>query len=209
MPDGPFRKMGAGFSLSHLRQAFQGKALRQSAAGYFGHMWELYTFWALVPILLADYNMLRQKQLDVSLWSFVIIAIGSVACAAGGLLSQRLGEKRVATWALSISCACCLVSPIFLNSTSAVFVLSFLCLWGVAVIADSPLFSAMVAQAAAAEWRGTTLTIVTCIGFAVTILSLQTFRWLAQMLPFPLYLIFLAIGPLFGLAALISPSNKK
>jgi MFS family permease len=209
VPDGPYRKTSARFSLENLHYGFQQKNLRQAAFGYFGHMWELYTFWALVPMLLNEYNTQQQKQLNVPLWSFVVIGIGSLACAASGLLGQRFGDKKVATWALSISCACCLLSPILLQSTSSFFVLSFLCVWGVAVIADSPLFSALVSQAALAEWRGSTLTIVTCIGFGITIISLQLFRWLAQILPFPWYFVFLAIGPLFGLAALISPSLKR
>jgi len=42
-----------------------------------------------------------------------------------------------------------------------------------AVIADSPLFSALVAQNAPIATKGTSLTIVNCIGFSITIISIQ------------------------------------
>src|SRR5690606_18956489 len=35
-------------------RAFRIPAFRSAAFGYFGHMWELYAFWALVPWLVAD-----------------------------------------------------------------------------------------------------------------------------------------------------------
>jgi cytochrome c biogenesis protein CcdA len=41
------------------------------------------------------------------------------------------------------------------------------------VVADSPLLSTLVAQNAQAEIKGTTLTIVNSIGFAITIISIQ------------------------------------
>jgi hypothetical protein len=46
--------------------------------------------------------------------------------------------------------------------------LGFLDFWEVIVMADSLLFSALVAQNATAESKDTTLTIVNCIGFSIT-----------------------------------------
>lgn len=209
VPDGPFRKVGHHFSFSHVIQGYTSKALRSAAIGYFGHMWELYTFWAFVPFILSEYSQITQQNVNVPGWSFVIIGIGAVACGASGQLSSKYGEKRVATVALAISCACCMLAPFVLKSPQLFIVLAFLLIWGVAVIADSPLFSAMVASEATAEWRGSALTIVTCIGFAITIVSLQIIRWIADWLPFPHYLIFLAIGPGWGLVSLLAGRNKK
>ena len=71
------------------------------------------------------------------------------------------------------------------------------------VVADSPLFSTMVAQNAPAEFRGSTLTIVNCIGFTVTILSIQFINGLSGYLAFNYLLLVLGVGPLLGIVALI------
>jgi MFS family permease len=55
VPDGPYLTATASFSLASLPAIFAGKDLRAAAIGYFGHMWELYTFYAYVPVMLAIY----------------------------------------------------------------------------------------------------------------------------------------------------------
>jgi hypothetical protein len=80
--------------------------------------------------------------------------------------------------------------------------------WGMVVIADSPLFSTLVAQNASAEVKGTALTIVNCIGFSITIISIQLLNVL-QGLIYPTYIYtLLAIGPLLGLMALLDQRTK-
>ncbi|OYZ50713.1 MAG: MFS transporter, partial [Bacteroidetes bacterium 24-39-8] len=70
------------------------------------------------------------------------------------------------------------------------------------VIADSPLFSSLVAKYAPTQSRGSALTIVNCIGFTITILSILTIQQLSVLLsPRFLYLV-LAIGPVLGLIGL-------
>ena len=64
---------------------FKNKSFKKAAFGYFGHMWELYTFWAFVPILLASFSKYHAiSSLNISLLSFVIIGIGSLSCIFGG-----------------------------------------------------------------------------------------------------------------------------
>src|SRR5687767_15074053 len=61
-----------------VMKAFRVPAFRASAFGYFGHMWELYAFWTLVPFLLAPV-LARGGQaapLEVSVWSFAVIGAG-------------------------------------------------------------------------------------------------------------------------------------
>jgi hypothetical protein len=67
------------------------------------------------------------------------------------------------------------------------------------VVADSPLFSTLVAQNSSAENRGTSLTIVNCIGFAITIVSIQFLQFLSDLISYQYLLLFLGIGPLIGL----------
>ncbi len=77
------------------------------------------------------------------------------------------------------------------------------------VIADSPLFSTLVAQNTEAETKGTALTIVNSVGFAVTIVSIQLLNLLQEVInPSYIYLI-LAIGPVIGLLALYEKKPVK
>ncbi len=196
VPDGPHLSRGAKFDPRALAAIFRVPAFRASAFGYFGHMWELYAFWAFVPWMLAAHGADH-----VSLWSFAIIAAGSVGCAAGGLVSLRRGSASVAFAQLSASGACCLLSPLLFFAPTPVF-LAFLLFWGVVVVGDSPQFSALNAQSAPRERVGSALTIANCIGFGITIFSIELLNAASRLLaPQWLYLL-LVPGPLLGLAAL-------
>ncbi|WP_367390632.1 nitrate/nitrite transporter [Lewinella sp. LCG006] len=204
VPDGPHRRAGQGIDLRAFFRVFSNRSFRAAAFGYFGHMWELYAFWAFVPVALLAYSELHPAaSYSIAVLSFVIIGVGSVACVLGGYLSLRVGARKVAAVALAFSGLCCLLSPLFfLYAPVEVFVL-FLFFWGMMVVADSPQFSTLVAQNAPAEQKGTALTIVNCLGFAITILSIQLLNYL-QLEVEPAYLfIVLAVGPLLGLWGLL------
>lgn len=209
VPNGPYRKSAQRLNLTACFTVFKIPDFRAAAFGYFGHMWELYTFWAFVPVLLSLHAKLHHYgALHISLWSFSIIAIGGVACILGGYISQRRGVKKTASTALLLSGICCLLSPFFLIQPSLFVFVGFLLFWGMVVIADSPLFSTLVAQNAPPEVKGTALTIVNCIGFAITIVSLQTVTFLQQKVPEAYLFILLAVGPIFGLMALFRKTRS-
>ena len=173
-------------------------------------MWELYAFWTFTPFLLAFINQNHGNNiLNESLWSFLIIGIGTIACIVAGYLSQKFGNKNIATLALSASLICCLTSPFFLTSSSIFISISFLLIWSMVVIADSPLLSTIVAQNTSPESKGTALTIVNSLGFSITILSIQTLTYLKGIMPTQYIFIFLAIGPLLGLIALKKGTAKQ
>ena len=203
LPNGPFRSRMQKLDLTAFFKVFKKKGFRGPAFGYFGHMWELYAFWAFVPVMLRTYADLHQGiDLSISLWSFMILGVGGPACVVGGYLSRSLGPRKVAAASLLLSGACCLIFPWVLHWESPVIFLLFMLFWGMVVIADSPLFSTMVAQNAAAEKKGTALTIVTCIGFAITIVSIEMLtRGLGHLDSHWIYAL-LAPGPILGLLAL-------
>ncbi|QTN39809.1 MFS transporter [Cryomorphaceae bacterium] len=209
VPDGPYRKAASAVQLSAFLQVFRKPTFRSAAFGYFGHMWELYAFWAFVPVLLKTYQIRHNVSFSISAWSFGIIAIGGVACALGGYLSQRHGPQRVVALSLGLSGICCFLIPFVLLQPSTPLFLGFLLLWGMAVIADSPLFSTLVAQRAPGEIKGTALTIVNSIGFAVTIVSIQTLSMLLTRWDMPYVYWILACGPIFGLWSLQYPRQKS
>ena len=203
VPDGPYTSKGARFDPRALAAIFRSRLFRSSAFGYFGHMWELYAFWAFLPVVLAAHAAEAvDGALNVSLWAFCVIAAGAIGCAGGGLISLKLGSARVAFAQLATSGICCIVSPIFFFAPTPVF-LAFLLVWGITVVGDSPQFSALNAQNAPKQLVGSALTIANCIGFSITIVSIQLLNSLAASVhPAYLYLL-LAIGPLFGLTALM------
>lgn len=198
VPNGPFRKASAKLQLNATASLFKIKRFKQAAFGYFGHMWELYAFWAFVPFAIKSFNEIQNKDINTSFWSFMVIAIGFISCVIGGYVSLKLGSKKVAVIALLTSGLLCLLSPL-LFQLSAVFFLAALCLWGMVVIADSPQFSTLVATAAPPTLKGTGLTIVNSIGFAISIGSIQLLSYLIGQIPLEFLFQILAIGPLIGL----------
>lgn len=206
VPNGPFRKAGQKPDFTAIFKVFKDKNFRAAAFGYFGHMWELYAFWAFVPILILK-KPGGITDFQCSIYSFLIISLGSLSCIFGGYFSQWFGTKKTAFTALLLSCICCMLSPVALTLENEWLFLAFLIFWGLVVIMDSPLFSTLVAKNAAAENKGTALTIVNSIGFAITIVSIQLLNFL--WLNWSSYVVFtvLAIGPIIGLVAL--SLNKK
>lgn len=210
IPNGPFRKPAVHLDFLSFFRVFQNKDFRSAAFGYFGHMWELYAFWTFVPIMLKTYIELHpETSFNISVLSFSIIGIGGLACVLGAYVSEKLGTKKTAFIALSLSCTCCVLSPLFFTINSSIIFVVFLLVWGMVVIADSPLFSTLVARNAISEIKGTALTIVNCIGFSITIISIQLISGLVGMInPEYIYLI-LALGPIFGLLSLFYIKNEN
>ncbi|WP_298533532.1 MFS transporter [uncultured Algibacter sp.] len=204
VPNGPYRKSLKRFDISVSYKVFRDSKFRSAAFGYFGHMWELYAFWAFIPVLLSAYTKIHPDiKYNIPLLSFVIIAFGGVACVISGYLSQKFHSKGIATASLFLSCTCCLLSPIIFQIHSELILILFLIFWGMVVIADSPLFSTLVAQSANENFKGTALTIVNCIGFTITIFSIQILNNLMVFVNEKYLFLFLAIGPVFGLFFLL------
>lgn len=203
VPNGPYQKLASKFDLSKILKVFKNNAFRSAAFGYFGHMWELYAFWTFVPVLLSVYSEFHNTSLNIPLFSFVIIASGTISCIITGFISHIYGTKRTATLALTVSGICCLLSPIFLMINSSVIFMSYLIIWGMVVIADSPLFSTLVAQNTDSQSKGTALTIVNCLGFSITIISIQLLNVLITQYQFTQFaFLILALGPVIGLCFL-------
>lgn len=209
VPDGPHRKQGQRLHFNGFLSGFRNPGFRAAAFGYFGHMWELYAFWVFVPVILGAYKERYAAEMNVSLLSFLIIAIGSLSCVAGGYLSQKFGAKRVATAALLTSCICCVASPLCLFANAMWVFIAFLFIWSIAVIADSPLFSTLIAQNSPIETKGSSLTIVNSIGFAITIVSIQLVTALRVSANAQYIYMLLAIGPALGLIALMKKSSSS
>jgi MFS family permease len=209
VPDGPYLFRGAAFQGKALLLIFERRDLRAAAFGYFGHMWELYTLWAFVPMCLITFTKYHPEvKLNISIWAFTVIAAGSIGCIGGGMLARKFGSAKIAFVQLGCSGICCFLSSIIFQAPTAIF-LAFLIFWGIVVVGDSPQFSTLVAHTAPRELVGSALTIVNCIGFFITIISIQLMTSLIPIIPADYLFIFLAIGPLLGLGSLRPLVRKR
>jgi hypothetical protein len=87
-------------------------------------------------------------------------------------MSRKIGSVPVATLALTISGTCCFVVAAGWRQLSPQIVIVVLLVWGAAVVADSPQFSALSAQASPSDLVGSVLAIQNSVGFAITIASI-------------------------------------
>ena len=208
--DGPYRKRNNSFDLTTITTVFKKNEFRKAAFGYFGHMWELYTFWAFVPIMLSSYNNIHSNlTIDISLLSFLIIGIGSLSCIFTGYISQNLGVNKTAFNFLLGSFLCCLIAPFcFLVDSQTLFIV-FLMVWSFLVIGDSPMFSTLVAQNVASKNKGSALTIVNCLGYSITILSILIITELNFTFQSNFIFMLLGIGPALGLFTFRKKRDNK
>ncbi|MFC1664691.1 MFS transporter [Pseudomonadota bacterium] len=208
VPDGPYLSKGSKFDSHALVVIFKSRLFRASAFGYFGHMWELYALWVFVPVALQAYvSMGTNVELDISFWSFFIIGAGSLGCIVGGLLSRKYGSGQIAFIQLFASGLCCLLSPLIFLTSPFIFLL-FWIFWGIVVVGDSPQFSTLNAQNAPKHLIGSALTIANCIGFSITIISIQLLNYLVDFISIQFLLLVLAMGPVIGLISM-KPMFRK
>jgi MFS transporter, DHA1 family, inner membrane transport protein len=194
VPDGPHLAAPAKFSARALLVIVHDAKVRASAFGYFGHMWELYAFFVLLPLVVAQ----RFAGNAAAWWVFAAIAIGTLSCIGGGLAARRFGSAPIAAVQLACSASCALLAPWLLDAPLAAWAV-WLLLWGATVSGDSPQFSALTASNAPRAQVGSVLTLVNCIGFSVSMATITGFVALAVHWPLAQVLPWLAFGPVLGL----------
>lgn len=199
--DGPFTFPARPFSWGLVGTVLRQPKVRQATGGYLGHMWELYAFWTWIPGYLAASRLAHGDDPEgVGVWAFVVVAIGALGAVWGGRAADRIGRGRVVRRAMLVSGACCAASPLLFVAPWWLLV-GVALVWGIAVIADSAQFSALVTEHAPSHAVGTALTLQTSIGFLLTIVTIQGVPLVAEAIGWQWAFAALALGPAAGVWA--------
>jgi MFS family permease len=196
--DGPHAFPARPFSWSLARDIVREPELRRITGGYLGHMWELYAFWAWMPAFLTAAFSAHQPGATAGIWPFVCVAIGAVGAVGGGLAADRTGRLPVVRVALIVSGACCIASALAFRAPEAVLI-GICVVWGIAAVADSAQFSALMTEQAPPHAVGTALTLQTSLGFLLTIVTIQLVPMVARATGWQWAMVILALGPVAGL----------
>jgi len=201
--DGPHEVAAQKFRWRQVALVVQNRGVRLSTLGYLGHMWELYAMWTWMAAFLAASAIESGVGYgSVSLITFSVIAIGGLGSWWAGILADRIGRTRVAGGAMVISGGCALATALVFGSTPWIVVPLSL-IWGLTVVADSAQFSTMVTETAEDEIRGTALTLQTAVGFLLTLVTIRGVPALAESIGWRWAFPALALGPAFGVAAMV------
>ena len=167
-------------------------------------MFELYSFWAWIPAFLAASAAASRStpgEGALALTTFLVISIGALGCVWGGVTADRRGRERVITIALAASGSCALLTGYFFGLEIRVTAL-VLAVWSFFVIADSAQFSALVTEAVPPHAVGTALTTQTCLGFLLTLVSIQLVPPVVERAGWGAAFGMLALGPVAGILAI-------
>ena len=200
--DGPYFSATATFDSRAVGRVFTNRQVRLVTLGYFGHMWELYAMWTWIGTFAAA----GLAPTSGSLIAFVAIASGAVGCVAAGRVADRIGKARVAVWAMIASAACSAVAGFAFGG--ALWVLLVLAvIWGIAVVADSALFSALVTEYSSHDYVGTALTLQMCGGFLLTMATIRLLPMAAAAVGWQWAFLVLVPGPVLGTVAMLKLDN--
>jgi MFS family permease len=197
--DGPHVSASAPFDPGAVLQVARIRGVRLATLGYLGHMWELYAMWTWMPAFAAASIAARDEGAGRlgSLVAFVAIASGAVGCVVAGRWADAWGKARIAGAAMVLSAACSASAGLVFGRPLPLLFL-FAVVWGFSVVADSAQFSALVSESSGRTHVGTALTLQTCAGFLLTMISMRLLPAVAASIGWQWAFLVLVPGPFAG-----------
>ena len=204
--DGPHESRAGKFDPRSLLAVFQDRALRLTAVGYLGHMWELYAMWAWIgAYLLAVFGSrpLIGDSLELaSVLAFAVFAAGAAGSLLAGMASDRYGRTLATIVPMVLSGSMAFAIGFLPFAWTPVIVILAI-VWGASVIADSGQFSTATTELCDPAYRGTVLTFQTGLGFALTAVSIKLVPVLEASSGWGIAFAVLGIGPVVGTLAMV------
>lgn len=202
--EGPFPFPTATFDPRMAGQIFANRGVRLAAAGYVGHMWELFAMYAWFSVFFSD--MLEAHGAPggstAAYATFAIFAMGGLGAWMGGILADRWGRPETTTIMMILSGSCALLIGLLFTAPPWVVLLVGL-IWGFTIVADSAQFSTMVTEYADQSYVGTALTLQLAAGFTITVATIWLIPLLREALGWRWAFTFLAPGPALGVLAML------
>ena len=207
--DGPHVAASAPFDAHAVGHVLRNRGIRIATLGYLGHMWELYAAWTwIAAYAAASLSLSGARGGTASLVAFVMIATGAAGCVIGGLWADRWGKAEVAGSAMVVSGACSAAACAIYGAPLPVLLLLGI-VWGFSIIADSAQFSALVAEASPRTHVGTALTLQTCAGFLLTMVSMRLVPVVAAAAGWRWAFMILVPGPILGAWAMRAMKEER
>ena len=209
--DGPYPFAVRPFSWGLVGVVVRAPRWRLATGGYLGHMFELYSFWAWIPAFLAASVAASRSppgERTLALTVFLVIAVGALGCVWGGVAADRRGRERVITIALAASGSCAVLVGAFFGLDLRITA-AMVAVWSFFVIADSAQFSALVTESVPPHAVGTALTTQTCLGFLLTLVSIQLVPPVVERASWGVAFGMLALGPVAGIFAIRTLARRR
>jgi len=200
--EGPYQAASTAFDPRALSNVVRDPGVVLATGGYLGHMWELYAMWSSIGAFWTHVANSRGASLaTASVLAFATIASGAVGCVVAGIVADRVGRPVVTIVAMTISGACAvLIGPMIGLPIAVIATVSIV--WGMSIVADSAQFSAAVTELAPSRYVGTAITLQTCVGFLLTIVTIRLVPVWVDLWGWELAYMPLAIGPAAGILAM-------
>ena len=206
--EGPFAMPQSRFDPAQILEIIRNRPLRLANLGYLGHMWELYSMWGWIAVIIAASAGWPRTQYETA--AALAIAIGAVGCIWAGAASDRLQDQatsmrvaqraRVTIIAMGASSVCCVLAALVLHRPLLLVPLAMI--WGIAVIADSAQFSTIISEVSDRNYVGTALTCQVALGFLLTAAVIRLMASIANHYGWNWALASMALGPLLGIWAM-------